>query len=373
MQKLNKVFCLVTDCHASTGYYQSLWRKHFQEGVASQTISCLFPTEVSFDWARTPEPSADESRLRAEQSERLSQQIKRAIATVGLDAVISYAYSRDLDMGLIDEVTQRLSVPWINFYCDSTHRFSLVEKLAARVTMNWFPESGALDRYKALGRKTLCLPYAMNPQHLPDLGLTHPARNTAFIGLPTANRIRQLGALICAGVEVEIRGKGWLATETPFYNPVPAHKRFWAILRDGGFGEKIAKRILWPVVKKRAGLPLSEAEFETYVQETAVVLGLNQGRDEEGRTDSYLKFRDIEFPGYGCCYLTQRNSDIQSVFQEGKEILTFNDTWEASRILKRMSEDPDRCRAIGMAGRKKVLHEHGWARRMEQLSQALYG
>jgi spore maturation protein CgeB len=79
----------------------------------------------------------------------------------------------------------------------------------------------------------------------------------------------------------------------------------------------------------------------------------------------------MEYAGHGCCYLTEHNQDIPRVFEVGKEVLTFNSMGEAASQIKRLAREPDRARQIGRAGRRRVLEEHNWKVRLQQLARAL--
>jgi spore maturation protein CgeB len=131
------------------------------------------------------------------------------------------------------------------------------------------------------------------------------------------------------------------------------------------------RRTLWPLVKRRARGALTDEELFPYLRDCGIVLGLNQGRDEADRLDSYLKFRDVEFPGYGCCYLTQYNEDVARAFEVGIEIVTFDSMRHAAREIRQLSSDPDRSRRIGRAGRARVLADHTWEVRLRQLAERL--
>jgi spore maturation protein CgeB len=124
---------------------------------------------------------------------------------------------------------------------------------------------------------------------------------------------------------------------------------------------------MWPLVRPQAGGPLSDDEFFEYLKDSVVVLGLNQSQDAQGRLISYLKFRDMEFPGHGCCYLTELNEDVPKVFEVGKEILAFRTLREAADHIKRVGKQPDLARQIGRAARRRVLEDHNWGVRLKQL------
>jgi spore maturation protein CgeB len=117
--------------------------------------------------------------------------------------------------------------------------------------------------------------------------------------------------------------------------------------------------------------PLTEDEMATFLSRCRVVLGLNEGRNLQGAYQSYMKLRDVEFPGYGCCYLTQQNDDVAHAFAVGREVLTFSHADEAAAMVRHMVRRPDEARGIGHAARRRVLAEHAWAARLRELARAL--
>jgi spore maturation protein CgeB len=108
-----------------------------------------------------------------------------------------------------------------------------------------------------------------------------------------------------------------------------------------------------------------------FLSRCRVVLGLNEGRDRQGVYQSYMKLRDVEFPGYGCCYLTQHNEDVAHAFDIGSEVLTFRHAAEAASLVRRSVQHPAEARAMGQAARRRVLAEHTWAARLVELARVL--
>jgi len=373
VKPLKHIFALAPDCHTPPTYPHLAWRRHIYEGIRPFVDLLVIPEELDFSWARQGHdvdlaPFEDQ---RCRNSELLWKRIQAAHQQHGLDAVITYCFSFDLVLDVVKQTT-KLGIPWVNFYCDSTHMFEKVEPLARVTSLNWFPESAAMPSYQALGVPCLCAPYAWSTQWLPDLTNQSIARTLAFIGLPTSNRITQLGWLRVLGCPAEIRGHGWVGGDkTPFYSPTPARKRLLKVLFKANLSEKIFRRLLWPLVRPMAKGPLRDEDFPKYVRESLVVLGLNQSPDPKGRLASYLKYRDMEFPGYGCCYLTEHNEDIPRVFDVGTEILTFRTIAEAAHHIRRIRGDPESARRIGRAGRRRVLEEHNWGVRLRQIQERL--
>jgi hypothetical protein len=366
------VFALAPDCHTA-GRYMRLWRRHFYDGLQAAVPSVVLPVGVNFEWARPPSaakpgPSPDRNAM----SERLWDQIRAAHTERGLDAVISYCFSSDVDPTLIER-TVELGVPWINFFCDSTYAFDLVEALARVASLNWFPERAAAPQYRALGRPTLCRPYALNPAALPEAGCETAEHALGFVGAPTGNRVLRLAGLRLFGCATEVRGEGWQRVPAPLSSPRSPQPRWPQSDRRarGRRSERILVRALKPLIGGRGSIPLTDEEMAPFLSCCRVVLGLNEGRDIQGTYRSYLKFRDVEFPGYGCCYLTQDSEDVRYAFDVGREVLTFRYLAEAASLVRRSERHPETARAIGLAGRRRVLAEHIWAARLLELARAL--
>jgi spore maturation protein CgeB len=129
-------------------------------------------------------------------------------------------------------------------------------------------------------------------------------------------------------------------------------------------------RAVTPLVRSGAR-PLAEDEMAPFLSRCRVVLGLNEGRDTQGVYRSYLKLRDVEFPGHGCCYLTQYNEDVEHSFEIGREVLTFQHAAEAASLVRRSVRYPAEARAMGQAARRRVLAEHVWTARLLELARAL--
>ncbi len=234
-------------------------------------------------------------------------------------------------------------------------------------SLNWFPERAADARYRALGRPVLCRPYAVHPAALPQAVCETAEHALGFVGAPTGNRVLRLAGLRLFGCATEVRGEGWQRSHAA---PAPPRPLSGDRRVRGRLSERILVRTLRALVRDGAR-PLADDEMAPFLSRCRVVLGLNEGRDSQGTYRSYLKLRDVEFPGYGCCYLTQHNEDVQHAFEVGREVLTFRSAAEAASLVRWSVRHPEDARAIGHAGRRRVLAEHSWAARLRELARAL--
>lgn len=359
--KLRRIFALVPDCHVAGWRYAEVWRRHFYEGLAQAGMQVVLPRDVDFGWARPPQ-AFDLSRA-ADARHRTSETLLAQIIAVGSEppqAVLSCCFSHDLELDLVDRV-RAAGIPWINFFCDSAYAFDWVSALAARTSLNWFVETQALERYRALGVPCLCAPYALNPHALPDASLVTPEHALLFVGTANRRRIRAAALLRLAGADLQVRGAGW-EEALGFKSAVTR--------TDSSLAKRTTRLVLRALLGARIDDHLDHGIMIEELRRTAVVLGLNEG-GTNGNVHRFLKLRDLEFPGMGCCYLAQHHADLQNIFELGREVLTFCNTWEAANVSKDLARHPRECREIGRRARARVLAEHTWTARLNLLEKHL--
>ena len=359
--KLRHVFALVPDCHVTGWRYAEVWRRHFYDGLERAGVTVARPHNVDFGWAR-PAQGFDLSRsagARARISERLLSQILTADGGPP-QAVLSCCFSHDIELDLVDRV-RAAGIPWVNFFCDSLYAFDWVAGLAARTSLNWFVESEAEGRYRALGVPCLRAPYALNPDALPDASCATPDHALLFIGAANRNRIRAAALIRLTGADLQVHGWGWQESLAP---------KVTAARSPGTLVKRAVRLVVRTLLRARVGGYLEYAPMIEELRRSVVVLGLNQGgAGPDG--PRYLKLRDLELPGMGCCYLTQHHPDLADVYELGREVMTFRTPWEAGRLAKDLARHPSACREIGRRARARVLREHTWSARLPLLESRL--
>ncbi len=359
--KLRRVFSLVPDCHVPAWRYAEVWRRHFYDGLEQAGLTVLRPRDLDFAWARPPQTHDREraAALRARTSEKLLAQILGADGGAP-QAVLSCCFAHDVELDLVDRV-RAAGIPWINFYCDSLYAFDRVKALAERTSLNWFVESEAEERYRALGVPFIRAPYALNPDALPDASCTTPVQSLLFVGSANRSRIRTAAIMRLAGADLQVRGWGW--REALQSTPPGTHA-------SSNLFKRVARTSVRTLLGARVGGYLDAGALAEELRRSAVVLGLNEGGVGPD-AQNYLKLRDLEFPGMGCCYLTQHHVDLADIFDLGREIITFRSPWEASRLAKDLARHPSECREIGRRARVRVRGEHTWSARLPLIESRL--
>jgi spore maturation protein CgeB len=98
---------------------------------------------------------------------------------------------------------------------------------------------------------------------------------------------------------------------------------------------------------------------------------LNINRADMAATGYSPPTRVFEAAGCGCCVLTDAWEGIATFFEPGAEILVAASAAEIVAYLRKTSLQ--RAREIGAAARQRVLRDHTYARRAEELDQVLSG
>lgn len=171
------------------------------------------------------------------------------------------------------------------------------------------------------------------------------------------------------------------ASDPDFFHPMPQLPK----RHDVSFvGSRYGIRAEVVEALRRAGIPVAaygngweagridlEAVPALFAQ-SRIVLGVSaigHSRDFVG-----LKLRDFDAPLSGSCYLTQHNSDLESLYRIGgigAEIVTYHSVEDCVAQARELLANPARLQAIGDAGRARAAADHTWKNRFNRLFENL--
>jgi glycosyltransferase involved in cell wall biosynthesis len=106
---------------------------------------------------------------------------------------------------------------------------------------------------------------------------------------------------------------------------------------------------------------LSDAEMVRMYSRSRVNLGFSA--IGYSRRLHCLKGRDFEVPMSGGLYLTQWNSDLELVFDVGREILVYENLRDCVEKIRWILKRPDEAEKIRHAGRARCLKDHTYEAR----------
>jgi spore maturation protein CgeB len=96
---------------------------------------------------------------------------------------------------------------------------------------------------------------------------------------------------------------------------------------------------------------------------------LNINRESMARFGFSPPTRIFEAAGAGACILTDAWTGIDSFLEPEKEILVARDCQDVIGLLQGLT--PERARHIGEAARRRILDQHTYIRRAQQLMEVL--
>jgi spore maturation protein CgeB len=203
-----------------------------------------------------------------------------------------------------------------------------------------------IDRYLALGARS-CTPIynALDPEtHHPEPPRPELACDLAFLG----NRLPDREARV----------------EEFFIGAVEALPRSAFILGGNGWGDRVAGL---GNVRYLGHVP--PGDHNSLNRSARAVL--NVSRASMASNGWSPPTRVFEAAGAGACLLTDEWQGVEDFLAPGEEALVARDGAEVAELLAGL--DPARARAIGDAALERVLAEHTYDRRAEQVEAALEG
>jgi spore maturation protein CgeB len=77
----------------------------------------------------------------------------------------------------------------------------------------------------------------------------------------------------------------------------------------------------------------------------------------------------FEAAGAGACLITDAWDGVEMFFEPGRELLVAADGEEVAQLVRALT--PADARSIGAAALRRVLHDHTYAQRVDQLQTLL--
>ncbi len=203
---------------------------------------------------------------------------------------------------------------------------------------------------RSLGTEPRFLPLAAHPpRHRPVGTPPHLARRfgapVGFVGEGYPNRRRIFARLARAGLPLKVWGTGWP--------------------RQGPLARLVGED----------GRRLSSAEVAMVYGNCPLVLNLHSslepGRGPGGA--AHVNPRSFEAPACGALLLTDAAPGLERLLEPGREAVVFADEDELLAKARYYLEHESKRSALAAAGRRRVLAEHTYYHRMEDLLQTCLG
>jgi hypothetical protein len=224
------------------------------------------------------------------------------------------------------------------------------------------------------------IPPAYRTPGAPD---TLPA---TFVGTRDAQREQLFAKAFACGLEMELRGPGWLG---PAPGAAPPRGRGAALARNQWdfarqHGLMALARKIGETFRPRPPVNFDFSPYERpavwgddylrVLREARVCVGVNRFPslshpfDRPGR---YSRLRDIEAPMAGACYLTEWAPELEEFYEPGEEIELYRDAEELAEKVAKLSRDEPHRRRLREAGQRRALQDHAIGRTIERIAAQL--
>lgn len=287
----------------------------------------------------------------------LLDQVKRAHAEKPIDLFFSYFYSAICRPAVIEEI-KRLGIVTMNWYCNASYQFHLVEELAPAYDFSLVPEKFRLDDYRRVGANPIYMQEAANPDFYTPQKLPLDF-DVSFVGQRYGDRPHFLRHLARRGIPVHVFGPGWEQAQTRLRG-ARVRKLF------SGVG---LHRIAHP--EGIAGPPLSDAEMVAMYSRSKVSLGFSScGETHNTERILQVRLRDFEAPMCAAFYMVEWMDELTDFFEPDREMIFYRDAEDLADKLRFYLARPDDRERIRWAGHRRARSEHTWQHRFEAAFRA---
>lgn len=314
----------------------------------------------NFDAAKQYVETTRDISKREYYSKLLYEDIKKKNEKKKIDLFFSYYDNNCILPEAIDKIG-KLGIKTINFYCNSLTNFYLIKDIAPHYDYCMFVEKEAEKKYRAIGANPVYIQEAANPDFYKPYRLKKEY-DVTFVGQNYLNRSEYIRYLYDNGINVRVWGHGWISKYKK-YDPRYYLKR----LKD----KYIRKYKTFNLPASIIGSPLSDKEMVKMYSRSKISLGFSeiivQDREEKYKIKRHIRLRDFEAPMSGAFYMTGYQKELEKFFKIGKEIACYNGKEEMLEKIKYYLENEDEREKIRIAGHKRVLKDHTWEKRFEEL------
>ncbi|TFF40861.1 glycosyltransferase family protein [Mucilaginibacter psychrotolerans] len=361
------------------------WQHYIKNGIE----------EAGMQWLEVPDADWAEGLVHSQGSHELTSwsdeiwdktllYIKENRKKIGV--FLCYLYPQQINEAVIAEI-KRLGIPCINFYCDNVRHFTKVPREFKVFDWLWVPEYEALDMYRRAGINHIHLPMPMWVERTHREGVIHEHPNlVTFIGSKDVLRQNLLGEAISKGLDITVRGAGWLPeakTQTVIQNSLSQKiaNQFSFIQQHGLKGyairnlQQFNQPAAYAVDDTHIEAKPDHQEYIQFTQSSAVTLGINRVptfKRFDTNPLTYSRLRDIEAPMLGACYLTEYCEGLDLLYEPEKEICTYRTADELVQQANRLLKDKARRDALRAAGQKRALAEHSIPASLQKLKAAIF-
>ena len=121
------------------------------------------------------------------------------------------------------------------------------------------------------------------------------------------------------------------------------------------------------LIRKNAKPPVFGLEMLRLLKRSKICLNTHG----DIAVDGVANMRLFEATGMGCCLVTDWKIDMCKLFDDGAEVITYQDAEDCINKLKWLLDHPDRIRDIAEAGQRRCLRDYTILERSREICEIL--
>ena len=286
-------------------------------------------------------------RARVAGKVEMRRELVAAAAETKADVAFFCLFTDELDTATIEAVRREGGSRTVNWFADDHWRFdNYTRHMAPAFDLAVTTDAESLPKYEAAGLRdrVLLSQWACNRYAYSRVS-SDIEHEVTFVGQPHGNREEIIERLAAAGHGVECWGFGWPA------------------------GKLDHEEMVRVFSTSRVNLNLSNSS--TPPNNLRARVGRWLGRAPKGPPPAQIKGRNFEVPGCGGFLLTERVPHLERYFQPGREVAVYDGLDElVEQVGYWLAHDDERA-AVAEAGYRRVLAEHTYDHRFEEIFRAL--
>lgn len=302
------------------------------------------------------------------------------------DLFLSYLTDQDIEEEALQSI-KRMDVPMLNFSCNNTHQFYLIENISKYFDFNLHSEKDADIKFHAIGANPVWFPMAANPRYYFPIEGTFEY-DVAFVGAAYAKRAFYVNQLLNGKINIDCFGPNWLINK-PHRHLKKIKKETERIKwyletlvtssedKRNSLSSKISNYNLLINLRKankgRFHYPISDREMVTVFNRSKINLGFLEvfSGQSQKEVQHHLHLREFEVTMSGGLYVTNYSDELTEFYEPDKEVLMFNNEYELLDKIRFYLNHPADAGKIRNAGYKKAIGCHTYQKRFADLFNKL--
>lgn len=292
---------------------------------------------VQFDFMR---------RKAAVGKRRLNEELIARAEEVKPDVSFFVLFTDEIAPRTLEEVARRSGAPTINWFADDHWRFeNFTRHYAPSLTWSVTTDPDSIEKYRAIGCNNVIRSQWACNRYAYSKVTDELEHEVTFVGQPHGDRREVIDRLKAAGYDVGCWGYGWPA---------------------GRLDHEAMVRVF---SSSRINLNLSNSSTPDKRLRARAYRLVKRIKDS-GPRRSQIKGRTFEVPGSGGFLLTDRVAHLEDYFEIDREVAVFDSNDDLVERIGWWLDHPQERQAVADAGYRRVLAEHTYDHRFEQIFAA---